>query len=159
MKYRKLRIAWSVWWGAMAALLCVLWVRSYWSIDRLLLQLSPQHGAIIATCQGGGVVAFRPASDAPAGHSFVHRSAPVGNTDAWSPKQGELKLLIGKFGTVATPHTSGVSFPLWFPAAIVAAMGVAPWMRWTYRFSLRTLLLATTAVAVTLGLIIYAARG
>ena len=30
MKYRKLRIAWSVAWGLLAVLLFVLWVRSYW---------------------------------------------------------------------------------------------------------------------------------
>src|SRR5687768_3936293 len=29
-RYRKLRIAWSVGWGLVAVLLCVLWVRSYW---------------------------------------------------------------------------------------------------------------------------------
>ena len=29
MKYRKLRIAWSVGWGIVAVLLVVLWVRSY----------------------------------------------------------------------------------------------------------------------------------
>ena len=33
MKYRKLRIAWSVAWGVVAVLLCVLWVRSYWWAD------------------------------------------------------------------------------------------------------------------------------
>jgi len=30
MKYRKLRIVWSVVWGIAAVLLCVLWMRSYW---------------------------------------------------------------------------------------------------------------------------------
>ncbi len=29
MRFRKLRIAWSVAWGILAVLLCVLWVRSY----------------------------------------------------------------------------------------------------------------------------------
>ena len=29
MKHRKLRIAWSVAWGIVTVLLCVLWVRSY----------------------------------------------------------------------------------------------------------------------------------
>ena len=30
MRYRKLRIAWSVGWGIACVLLIVLWVRSYW---------------------------------------------------------------------------------------------------------------------------------
>src|SRR5690242_8328604 len=36
MKYRKLRIAWSVVWGSLAALLIVVWVRSYWWQDTIL---------------------------------------------------------------------------------------------------------------------------
>ena len=30
MRFRKLRIAWSVAWGVWRVLLIVLWVRSYW---------------------------------------------------------------------------------------------------------------------------------
>ena len=33
LKYRKLRIAWSVAWGMLAVLLIALWVRSYWHVD------------------------------------------------------------------------------------------------------------------------------
>ena len=33
MRFRKLRIAWSVVWGIACVLLIVLWVRSYWSVD------------------------------------------------------------------------------------------------------------------------------
>jgi hypothetical protein len=33
MRFRKLRIAWSVVWGVVAMLLIVLWVRSYWWMD------------------------------------------------------------------------------------------------------------------------------
>src|SRR6185295_19427494 len=33
MRFRKLRIAWSVFWGAACVLLIVLWVRSYWWFD------------------------------------------------------------------------------------------------------------------------------
>jgi hypothetical protein len=32
MRFRKLRIAWSVFWGLNGVLLIVLWVRSYWWI-------------------------------------------------------------------------------------------------------------------------------
>ena len=35
MKFRKLRIAWSVTWGIAAVLLIALWVRSYWVYDLL----------------------------------------------------------------------------------------------------------------------------
>jgi len=33
MRFRKLRIAWSVAWSVIVVPLCVLWVRSYWLID------------------------------------------------------------------------------------------------------------------------------
>src|SRR5690349_10312841 len=40
MKYRKLRIAWSVGWRIVAVLLCVLWVRSYWWADISFLNVT-----------------------------------------------------------------------------------------------------------------------
>ena len=48
MKYRKLRIAWSVVWGIAAVLLIVLWVRSYWLADSIYV------GLAIALCRCGG---------------------------------------------------------------------------------------------------------
>ena len=41
----------------------------------------------------------------------------------------------------------------WLPALLFAAVAAIPWLRW--RFSLRTLLIATTLVAVVLGLIVW----
>jgi hypothetical protein len=46
--------------------------------------------------------------------------------------------------------------PYWFPFLLGATLAAAPWIKW--RFSLRTLLIATTLVAFLLGLICYAAR-
>jgi hypothetical protein len=41
---------------------------------------------------------------------------------------------------------------------VVAGLAGVPWTWWTNRFSLRTLLIATTLVAVGMGLIVWAAR-
>jgi hypothetical protein len=49
-----------------------------------------------------------------------------------------------------------ISVPLWLLFFVTAAIGAIPWLRW--RFSLRTLLIATTLLAVALGLVIWAAR-
>ena len=46
----------------------------------------------------------------------------------------------------------GFVVPHWFGVLLFAALAVVPWIR---RFSLRTLLIATTLVAVALGLIIW----
>ena len=39
-----------------------------------------------------------------------------------------------------------------------ATLAAVPWIHARWRFSLRTLLIATTLVAVVLGLVVYAAR-
>ena len=52
-----------------------------------------------------------------------------------------------------------VQVPHWFLLGIVATLAPVPWIHWSKRFSLRTLLIATTLVAVVLGLVVYAARG
>jgi hypothetical protein len=45
--------------------------------------------------------------------------------------------------------------PHWFLLMLAAGLAAAPWLR--YRFSLRTLLIATTLVAVVLSLAVYVA--
>jgi hypothetical protein len=46
-------------------------------------------------------------------------------------------------------------FPYWFLVLMSAAFAVIPWIGWKRRFSLRTLLIATTLVAVALGMILW----
>jgi len=49
--------------------------------------------------------------------------------------------------------------PYYFPFFLTSSLSLAPWVRYLpRRFSLRTLLIATTLVAVVLGLIVWAAR-
>jgi hypothetical protein len=48
-----------------------------------------------------------------------------------------------------------LTFPLWFPTALAATLAAGPWIPVSCRFSLRTLLIATTLVAVVLGLIVW----
>jgi hypothetical protein len=63
------------------------------------------------------------------------------------------------FSGAVQPEVSFVAFPHWFLVIISVALTAVPWLRWKRRFSLRTLLVATTVVALALGLIIYATRG
>jgi hypothetical protein len=46
----------------------------------------------------------------------------------------------------------GLVLPHWFPVLLTALLATVPWLRW--RFSLRTLLIAITLVAVGLGVIV-----
>jgi hypothetical protein len=50
-------------------------------------------------------------------------------------------------------NSTGVMVPHWFGASSFASMAGLPFLRW--RFSLRTMLIATTLVAVGLGLIVW----
>src|SRR5690348_8525325 len=51
MRFRKLRIAWSVVWGLAAVLLIVFWVRSYWHVD-VLQKPSASRLFIISSSKG-----------------------------------------------------------------------------------------------------------
>ena len=51
------------------------------------------------------------------------------------------------------PPEMGLAVPHWFCVLTTVALAVAPWFRWSKRFSLRTLLIATTLVAVALGMV------
>jgi hypothetical protein len=52
MKYRKPRIVWSVAWGIAAVLLAVLWVRSYFHGEGLLIPVRPADGMRLASYRG-----------------------------------------------------------------------------------------------------------
>jgi hypothetical protein len=59
--------------------------------------------------------------------------------------------------TVTRNTGRGLEFPYWFLALISVALtaATAPWKLVSWRFSLRTLLIATTLVALVLGLIVW----
>jgi hypothetical protein len=48
--------------------------------------------------------------------------------------------------------------PTWFVVGFTLTVGVAPWFANRLTFSLRTLLIATTLVAIVLGMVVYLAR-
>jgi hypothetical protein len=143
MRFRKLRIAWSVVWGVVAVLLCVLWVRSYWRVDYIEKETS-----VIGWNAGSvrGEIAF----------SSWHTSSldiPNWKYENYQPDyneplpKGGFLFRVGNGALfVFAPHCSLV-----LVACIFAAL---PWVRF-WRFSLRTLLIATTLVAVGLGLIVW----
>ena len=148
MRFRKLRIAWSVAWGLSCVLLIALWVRSYQWTDK------------------------------------VGRRSANGRTTTFVSNRGSIKLLddvinlprkripahgwqlsTGEYYHLAKPpafewRTSGnftvVRVPSWFLVFSLSGLGILPWLRWKY--SLRTLLIAITLVAVGLGLVVYVIR-
>ena len=152
MRFRKLRIAWSVVCGIACVLLLVLWVRSYWNWDCINVQF-PGPYWIGAHSLSGIVVAGGQA----------RQNLP----SAW-----EWWASLGDVPIPRDPYNSYFGFgyknwglgyfsvyvPYWFLALGSVAAGIAPWRSWPRSFSLRTLLIATTLVAIALGLIMWTSQ-
>jgi hypothetical protein len=153
MKYRKLRIAWSIGWGVACLLLVVLWVRSYWTIDYMRLRPMSRSEFTFWSMQGACWIGMD--SNVVLYPKRFSRGAI--SVDSWLRNIGSNVHDPNKLWPPVDLRTQGLlKFSYWFSASTVAATGVAPWIRW--RFSLRTLLIAMTLVAVGLGLAVYAAR-
>jgi hypothetical protein len=153
MKYRKLRIAWSVAFGIPCVLLIALWVRSYWIIEVITIPVASSRAVAMGSISGSVAL------------SVLNSPSPW-KTARIPANEWEIMVKFGalKFpspvwgGLLRTPDVTVLLIPCWMLIALSATLAVAPWMRWTWRFSLRTLLIATTLVAIVLGLVVYAVR-
>ncbi len=142
MNYRKLRIAWSVFWGVVAVLLVVLWVRSYWQSDSLSHYNSPING--ITSGSERGVVYLSQTPD------IAHKTTP-----RWEWRNYEIDYSIPQpFPFEFNLLPASIAAPHWFVALLLSIVGAVPWLP-LKRFSLRTLLIAMTLVALVLGLIVW----
>jgi hypothetical protein len=122
-----------------ALLMVMLWVRSYSWLD--------------------GVLAFRTVSlqgNVVIGDTIELRFKSIVRANV-VPIQRFGVTSISQNAIVATPAGLGQNVPYWVLVTTMAVLAPLPWLP-IYRFSLRTLLIATTAVAVVLGLIVYLLR-
>jgi hypothetical protein len=143
MRFRKLRIAWSVVWGIAAVLLVVLWVRSYWWAD----YVQPWQKHTVVSLRGklfvdNHIVLSIPSSSVPGG-------VPTGLVE--TNRFFAYSLATKQFSFF--PQKSGLAIPYWLIAALIVGLAATPWLRW--RFSLRTLLIATTLLAAALAVWVY----
>jgi hypothetical protein len=147
---RYMRIAFSATCVIACVLLIALWVRSYFVEDVLALNVSGQHWQIGTSRGGLGMHAsMRTKILQPRwGYAFASLSPYVGSDSNWA-----FKHWTDMSGSYVT-----VGFPDLFVLVIAATLATIPWIRWSSRFSLRTLLIATTLVAVVLGLIVAVLR-
>lgn len=134
MPHRKLRIAWSLVWGIAVLLLIAIWIRSYWYVD--LIVIGRSHS--VAWRQGfiffDPEISFRIGVTAPPTSSC----GPVTTMSIWNLHNASVYRIIGRF------------IQIWLIAPLFIALAVAPWFHG--RFSLRTLLVATTLFAILIGL-------
>ena len=146
MRYRKLRIAWSVAWGVVAVLLIVLWVRSYSRAEGLTYITSKLSRFGCNSEKGAMFFVYTSTMfQGTAGLTYYRRlpNQEIHGLPWWQ--------------SWSDPSESGIMFslPYWLLSPATIILAALSWLRWSRRFSLRTLLIATTVVAVVLGLIVW----
>src|SRR3954471_5078772 len=88
MKYRKLRIAWSVGWGLLAVLLTVLWVRSYLMTDEVLGDTGGTEYTQLVTQEGVFMVEYPSDLGSIRKFKWKHWRSPAGSfpdQSSWFP--------------------------------------------------------------------------
>lgn len=149
MKAGWLRIAVSAVSGVCCVLAIVLWVRSYWRLD--ILEMRTGSRALQASAVDGSVAIALLEPTWSIHRTFL--SVVAGGAADWR-KGGSLgfsRTRDGRLTAWVAPH--------WLTVLVFAGASGAIFFLPGWRFSLRTLLIAITAVAIVLGLVIYAPRG
>ena len=143
-------------------LLIALWVRSANAFDSFNRTSDTGH-LEVWSCHGkvfinwGAVKTFLPVGDTARRQRL--RNA-IEQTQAAEIKS--FREVFTKWGLSPIPETSFFGFkwsdwnslviPFWFPVALTVSMAAIPWIHWSRRFSLRTLLIGMSLVAVALGM-------
>lgn len=140
-----LRIAVSVFFGVLTVALCVLWVWSKWRLYELNFGLCG-YTAGIAAADGVFGIGYYP-GDSPLVLHKAHLSDQVKERMAEVAPLG--------FALSLSPKKVGVNLPIWLLVLLSGSIVVVVYVR---QFSLRTLLIATTLVAIVLGLAVWASR-
>jgi hypothetical protein len=149
MRFRKLRIAWSVGWGIATVMLIGLTIRSYWIIDGVgRVSFTGSNATATAILLDQGILSYDHLTLPSDPNSFR------GPTDQWTHRTAQPGRKPERF---AWKHVDGdlwIHFPTWVPGLFFFA---ATWIPLP-RFSLRTLLIATTLIALLLGLSVWLVR-
>jgi hypothetical protein len=138
LKY--LRIAVTALSLAACVLLVALWVRSFKTCD-LLIKRHADGWMQTTFCSSHGTLEFVQSRDDVAGRPGWHY---IGIDGCGPPPQVFVFEFVSAWKLIRIPD--------WLSLMLCAASAIAPWLRW--RFSLRTLLIATALVAVGLGVIV-----
>ena len=139
---RGLRIAASAVCGILCVLVICLWVRSY---NRSQLLVTPGTGNVLT--QDGYVTLFTRSTF----------SSLRSNQD-WELIEFKAYLEFSETDRLFRRFHFGHAYcyvPYWFPVFVTSTLAAAPWFPWSRRFTLRTLLIATTLIAVLLATAAY----
>jgi hypothetical protein len=125
-------------------LLVALWVRSYRWTDVVTFRTKDFDIGADSVAGGTGVYLYVESGRAIERGFFYERHDQTDWPDMPPPDR------TWQFQVETTPYEIFASLPHWFYLALASMIAVVPWVR----FSLRTLLIATTLAAVGLGFIV-----
>jgi hypothetical protein len=139
----QLRIAWSVGCGVVLIMLIALWTWSHWA-SYLGSGPVPFCGTWLIETQSDGLKIETGGAAATLWSGLIN--PPL--------HEIEFENYSSYLGFIAFHYGNGyiIKIPYWFPVLLSAGLASLPWIRPSFRFSLRTLLFAMTLVAVGLGL-------
>jgi hypothetical protein len=150
MKFRYLRIAVTALSLTASVLLIALWVRSFTTLDTVFWPWT-DHALALSSLKGHVVLS-------------IIGKAPA---EQWTPFRVEHIVIGDRFKTRFNNNVFGFYFarkpggfrldlPHWLLVLLGMTIAVAAWRHKKWRFSLRTLLIATTLVAVGIGVVVAA---
>jgi hypothetical protein len=141
---RKLSISASVACVLACTLFVALWVQTFFSCDTVFGPLPPRLGFVMTSRQSGLSIGclLRDVSE------WGSHSLPPENVPSLPYKSA-----LG-FGFCRTANIVAIRLPYWFLVLATASAARALMKRTPWQFSLRTMLIAMTLVAVLLGLIV-----
>ena len=134
------------------ALLITLWARSCsWRDEIGWIYAGNQRLALLQSHPGRLSASLHSA----AGDTFSldHYSQVFNTQNIKDVQELTFSLIVAKFRIRFHPRDPEIGLPYSFLVALSAFLGALPWVPWSKRFSLRTLLIAATFVAVILGMI------
>lgn len=166
IKWLKSRIALTAVCLISCALVIGLWVRSYWWRNYIYFHVpgNAQQSTYYDASSFLGQVTilakdYNQASERVSGFGSV--AATQYTKDGWPDQSTYAKAKFSAFGFMALNGEllRYVTIPHWFLVLLFTTTASIPWIPWLpwlrWRFSLRTLLIAITVVAMILGLIAY----
>src|SRR4051794_8633021 len=125
MRFRKLRIAWSVFWGVACVLLIVLWVRSYYVSDQAFMRVSTLTGYNFTSMQGQ-LTLRREAIDTRGIGFYGTMGIPDYLWNSFPPRAFLRYRTIFGFDLRQLPNF--IIFPYWAPVFVCALLAPAPYL-------------------------------
>jgi hypothetical protein len=156
---RTIRIAFSAACGLAAILLIVLCVRSYWHVDHLIIRYNAPHALRLHSRAGWFKARFAKVDTLTITSTImpdIEFNEPRFYSYPIFTESTRWNSLARELSTSSMDGDRGIWMPYAIPFLLLAVAATLPWLR--LRFSLRTLLIATTLIGLALGLFIATTR-